>query len=572
MIHAIGVILRAELLVAKNRFLRSKLIVKIGFVVGVVSAIALALAIEASVASVVRFAQNGTLERLLTAARSRQAGLPVIDVAGILRTVPSVVMLTTLTALLLTSVSAMLVRLYMSRGIERLVIAPVPMRAVFLTTMALALLPSYLLMLVMLAPALVGYGQGMAYGAAYYVTVLLVLLVLPLLPAAAATLLVMGLIRVVAPKRARDALSLIGGLVGVSVYVVTNLLRGPRSAADGAQALATLSRLDIPFLPSTWVGRALVASGEQQWLPALLYGALYAIPALALFGLAVYLAERHYYEGWERISTARGGARPAGRGTRRFERGATWLGAVFSAPAVAIFVKDLRVFARSPQYLQQLFTTLIFGGGWIFFRSIRGAPDDGDLPIQQFGAVGTVGVAILMGYFLASRIGAGAISREGRNLWLLRLAPVSGLQILLGKTLLTMLPFLAISLPFLVGLSFYQGVALSRVVLNALLALTVGIGASALLVGLGAAFPRLSWLSPEQQISGRAGCLGLVLVALYGMVAAGLPFVLPLAAGTPGLMQVLEVVGWSLSLALTAVVTSGALWYGAHRLEQIEDA
>src|SRR5947208_3344275 len=78
------------------------------------------------------------------------------------------------------------------------------------------LIVPYALLFFLLGPALIGYGQGMRFGAAFFVTAVLVLALLPLLPAGLGALLVMAVVRVIPARRAREIVSVIGGLFGAS--------------------------------------------------------------------------------------------------------------------------------------------------------------------------------------------------------------------------------------------------------------------------------------------------------------------------------------------------------------------
>src|SRR6185295_9808620 len=102
--------------------------------------------------------------------------------------------------------------LYLSGDTDMLLVAPVPMRAVFVVKFFGGLIVPYILLFGLLGPALFGYGQGLGYGAAFFVMAILVLALLPLLPAGLGALLVMVVVRVVPARRAREIVSVIGGL------------------------------------------------------------------------------------------------------------------------------------------------------------------------------------------------------------------------------------------------------------------------------------------------------------------------------------------------------------------------
>src|SRR5262249_10351508 len=123
---------------------------------------------------VVRGINSPTLPPLLRGAAARTPRLPP-DVTPVLGAVARAARVGALVLLLLTSFGSILVALYLSGDIDMLLVAPVPMRAVFVVKFFGALLLQYALLLLLLGPALLGYGRGMGYGAAYVFTTLLVL-------------------------------------------------------------------------------------------------------------------------------------------------------------------------------------------------------------------------------------------------------------------------------------------------------------------------------------------------------------------------------------------------------------
>src|SRR5436190_420931 len=150
----------------------------------------------------------------------------------------------------------------------------------------------------LLGPALLGYGQGMGYGASFFVAATLVLALLPLLPAGLGALLVMAVVRVIPARRAREIVSVIGGLFGASWYIVNQFAPEVAPRIANVRTLESLRRLDVPLLPSAWAGRALVAAGQRDWLTLLAYGGLFTVLSRAVYAGCLLLAERLYYAGW----------------------------------------------------------------------------------------------------------------------------------------------------------------------------------------------------------------------------------------------------------------------------------
>jgi ABC-2 type transport system permease protein len=587
MLNAIGVLLRARLQIARNTFWRGKLVSKLGTVTLVLLACFGAwLVYTLMQGAVSAFGSADFQAALERAARTNpELDLPT-DVRPFLAALPSMALFGTLVLLLLTSFGTVLSSLYLSGDLDMLVAAPVPMRAVFVVKLFGGLVAPYLLLFVLLGPALLGYGRGMGYGPAYYVVAIVILLLFPLLPSGLGALLVMAVVRVVPPRRARDIAGVLGGLAGIIWYVASQF--SPRLAPRLAniQTLEGLRRLDLPLLPSAWAGRALVAAGEGAWLTLAAYGGLFAALSLAVFGICLVLAERLYYIGWSNMAAQGGRIRTKNQERRTknqepsaagpLQRSGSWfsvLGSLLPQQAAAIMEKDLRVFPRDLRNLQQVLFPLVLAGIWTV--QLLGSGDARRVD-ESLGAVtgvlGPAGISFFVCLSLSNALGGPSVSREGRGFWLLRTAPVAARDILLGKLAIAYLPYPTIGVLFVLLLAVLQRSGFAGFLAALGLVLLVGLGASAIALGVGAAFPRFDWENPQQQYTIQAGCLAPVLYMTYIALAAAL------AIGAPALAQFflaeyvlwITAAGWALLLALTAFVVWAAIGFGAVRMENVE--
>jgi ABC-2 type transport system permease protein len=474
-----------------------------------------------------------------------------------------------------------LTSLYLSGDTDMLLAAPVPMRAVFVVKFFGGLIVPYVLLFGLLGPALLGYGQGLGYGPAFYVTAVLALALLPLLPAGLGALLVMAVVRVVPARRAREIVSVIGGLFGASWYILNQFAPEVARSATSVRTLESLRRLDIPLLPSAWAGRALVAAGQGEWLALLAYGGLFVALSLAVFAGCLLLAERLYYEGWSNMASQGGRVRTKNQESRTDQMAASFgsrfsvLGSFLPQQSRAILYKDLRVFPRDLRNLQQLIFPLALAGIWTF-RLLTDRSPIGRGGGAEFGrfldAAGSAGISFFICLTISGALGGPSISREGRGFWLLRVAPISSWRLLLGKLVLAYLPFPTVGLLFVLFLSALRGSTPGELLRSLVLVLLVGLGVSSISLGLGAAFPKLDWENPKQQTTFRAGCLTPILYMLYVAVAAAAVFGLPALALLIGAGWAvwLTAAGWLIVVALTAAVVWGSLAFGAARLDQLE--
>ncbi|MBC8162767.1 MAG: hypothetical protein H7Z42_16270 [Roseiflexaceae bacterium] len=574
MFNSIMVLTRAQLMIARNTLWRGKIGRKIAWVLGVIALGVMAWGIYTLMSTVVAGMRSPEFAELLREAAAAAPPGTVIptDLMPYLVALPSVAVFGALLLLVLTSFSTVLSSLYLSGDIDSLLVAPVPMRAVFVVKFFGGLVLPYLLLFLLVGPALLGFGQGMGYGAAYYLVALLVLALVPLLPFSLGALLVIAAVRVVPARRAREILGVIGGLFGVAYYILVQFTPELSDNVVSSQALSTLARFNNPLLPSAWAGRALNAAGTGDWPTLLGFGALFASVSIGAFVGALLLGERIYYQGWSNMATQ--GGKVKAKRQRPQPSALSPQPSPFGLPtdSAAILTKDLRVFRRDLRNVQQLIFPLAIAGIWVF-RLIAnplepvGRQDDVS---ALLGMLAPAGISAFVCLTLSSALGASNISREGKGFWQLKIAPVSGWRIILGKFALAYAPYPIVGTLFIVLIAVLQRSSLTDMFAALAIVLLTGLGTCAITLGMGAAFPKFDWVNPNQQTSVQAGCLAPVIYMVYLVLAVGAVIGLPLVGAFVPFGAALTVLGWAIMLALTAGVTWGFLALGARRIELIE--
>jgi ABC-2 type transport system permease protein len=592
-LNAVLVLARARLLIIRNTFWRRKLWEKIGVLVILFVAGWLSYGLYAISQGAVQVLNDPEFAAILREAAAQNPGLPT-DPAGIVRTIPSMLLFVASLVLVLSSFSSVLSSLYLAGDMDMLLTRPVPMRAVFIIKFFSGMLPQYGLLFVLLGPVLLGYGHGLGYGALYLLAMLVTLLLLPLLPIGLGALLVMAVVRIIPARRARDIVSVLGGMVALSFYILSQFTPEVAPYIADIDNLAALQGLNLPLLPSAWAGRALIAAGEVAPLTLLVYGGLFVLLTLLVFVGCLVLAERLYYVGWSNMAIQGGKPRRAaasGSGALALpERPRPWAlllrrWAALDPQSAAVFLKDWRLFPRDMRNVQQLIFPIALAGIWVFrlltmpqdTGAASAATLEGPVPVGvvQPGTLIGLGITYFLCYTISSAIAGPGISRESRTFWLLKLAPISPLRVLLGKLVLAYLPYPLVGTPLLLLLTLLGQNTVTPLgfVAGWLLLLLLGLGNSCLALGLGATFPRLDWEHPQQQTTWLAGCLGLTLTPLYlGSVALavfGLP-ALALLPAASGLVLPLNVLGWAMAFGITVLVVWASLSVGIRGLNRIE--
>jgi ABC-2 type transport system permease protein len=570
MAHFVALLLTARLRLTWNGFRRGTVGARIGWI-----AAGIALLAGGALSGLAGLGLSKLLDVFANPevqAELQQLGLPVAQIQPqvLLASLLSLLVVAVWGIVLLSSLGAALNNFYLSSDLDLLVAAPIPMRAIFAAKYAEGLGIGYLLLFVLGGPALVGLGIGAGYPWPYYLAVAFVLLLLPLIPESLGTLLVMPLVRIIPPKRLREALQVLGALVGAAFYFFSQLSQGQKVDPETAgQLVRWLYRLNLPFLPQAWPAQGLLALGQGRIAEGLAALAAFAVLSAGLLALSLLLAERLYYSGWANLHAAPAGRR---RRTRREARPAGDL-AFLPRPVQGLVLKDLRLFVRDPQgWSEMLMPVAVYA-----LLIIQG--------LRQDAALGTYAELVVLGtglfvFFLAnsmvSRLGLSGIGSEAQQVWLIKIAPVSPRRILWAKFMAAYLPYVLLSGLLLLGMMLARRMAWTVFFGNWLLIALLGVGSIGVAVGLGASFPRFEVQRRRQHVSPGAGCLYFPLVMAYALIVIGLLLVPPLAdgllkqLGVPAVATALWIVGPTGAVVLTAVALFLPLQIGAERLARLE--
>jgi hypothetical protein len=485
--------------------------------------------------------------------------------------------------LVLSSFGVALGSLFLTSDLDILMTAPVDRKAVFISKILDGMALYYAMAAVLALPALFTYGLAAGYSPAYYILALIVLLGTPLLPAGVASILVMLVARFAPARRVREILGVMGALFGIACGLIAQTSRfwmsdiavGNGSADDWAAGLRGIGNLPLPPMMA---GRGLAAAGMGDWGRAALELAAYALFTFGFFAVCIWFADGLYAAGWVRMQSS-GSAK---RGRQRAEQAARRGGLLATAPAyMAIVLKDWRVIPRDLRNFAQMLSPLVFlpviylnivGGGR------RGADPLAGIPLFSGQEIGTQGIFLAGGVLLASsmvfgRVSATAISREGKAWWLLKAAPVSGVELLRGKFLTAMIPFSILSTAMLFGAALWQGLSPLWTMYGWIGVELLGAGMLATELGFSVPWARLDWDDPRRMTSGIGSLFSLLVWLGLSTVGGGLlcvPVLLELFE--PAMTLPAALLALALAAALTAGVSMLVLRFGLSRLYTVGEA
>jgi ABC-2 type transport system permease protein len=516
-------LLRLRMIILFNSFRRAKLRTKIIYAMalfGVLSLLGFSLLLSTTLIRV--------LLSPVFAEHSRNINL-------ILESFPSIVMSIAGCGILFTSISVLLQALYLSDDMDFLMSAPVPMRAVFIAKLIQGVLPNFIILCVLALPALFGVGISSGYPTLYYPLVVLMMAAIALLAASLASVIILIAARYFPPRRMAEIL---GFIIGLTVFVSSQL--APRVVVENSNysqmdnALSMLTHFNKPWLPLSWAGRGLVAFGKREWMPAL--GWISA--ALAFAGIIVYaallLSERLYYSGWVNIQANYNKSKKQIKSKSPVAAASpvnvSLLNRILPAQISAILAKDLRLYRRDLRSLTGLLFPMILG----VIYALGLLRSNGQMPVGRGNAppgfihagnavirYADIGLAIFLGWMLIANLAGMAFSREGKNYWILKTAPISPRQLLVAKFLVGYFPSALICSIYLMILEILKRAAPWSILINLICVCIVIAGLTGIYLALGTRGAKFNWENPAQAIQ-TIGCIGMLISLLFLPIALGL--------------------------------------------------
>lgn len=508
-------LLRLRGVILISEFRRAKLRRKIGMIF---------LGLLAIAGLVFAFVLSWLLLRLM---RSPELAQFMGNTQPLLESMPTLVISAAFAAILITSFAVLLQALYLAGDMEFLLSAPVPIRAIFITKLLQATLPNFSLILLFGLPVLYGLGASGGYNILYYPLVLIVLALVALATAGLSSLLVMGVVRIFPARRVAEVLGFVVAILSFTCSQSGQFARYANvSQGQATQMLNLATRFNTPWSPLTWAGRGLVDIGEGRWPSGAGLVLLTIVITSGVFALSLATAERLYYSGWASVQISTGkkaSARRNGAVQPRVAIAAP-LRRLLPADVRGLIAKDWLMLRRDLRNMSQLITPLILGAVYalMLIRSGGQAPAGrGEAPavfmeiMQNAMVYGNVAISLFVSWSLLSRLAALGFSLEGKNYWMIKIAPISVARLLGAKYLAAFLPTLALGWVFLLIISLVQRASPGTLIFGMLVVLLTIAGTAGLNLAFGVIGANFNWEDPRRVTQGGIGCLGALASFLF---------------------------------------------------------
>jgi hypothetical protein len=458
-------------------------------------------------------------------------------------------------------VAAVLVTLGLRHGVESLALGgpwtllrvmPVSSRTLLAVEFAWRLAPAAVVTAVVMGAAVVVDGREAGLGAGAVAAAAFVAVFLPLGPAGVGLLLAAFAARTFGAGRSGRAVGAASAALTLVFYSCAPLLFAYAGRTFGSwPAMVEATRA---LLPGSHGGTVTAA---ELSVSALLGAAAFA----AALGSANRLCLRR-------------GAPDTGRGERVVRRRTTprFRAAAARKPAWAIAWAEVRRLRRDPTGRRQLVLPLLIMLGATVHQLAQGPHASTRwMPLSTAGWEG-LPCAFLAAFVclpMSDTLSRLLLREHERSFWIVRVAPVSEREYLLGRAAVVLLPFGAVGVPFTALQALHSGVPWTALASSLVVLLLLGIGTSSIGIGLGAAWtPRpdsAGWRGPLARGILPLSYLGYAEVIVFGWV--GLSIV---ARAFPGAAGWLLVVGLSTTAVLAALVSRLALNAGARRLRRLD--
>lgn len=435
--------------------------------------------------------------------------------------------------------------LFSSSDLALMFTLPIPPKSIFWVKYLKNFMSSAGIFWVLMIIPLLIFGLASGSNWLYYPAVLAITTGISVIAVSLTFIFNLGLIQIFPAKRANELMTAMSMLVGVLVYFMFQM---PNLVRQHSHYSVSKMNFVLPkWLPTNLAASALKEASENRISGLLpLFYVLLAAGILLLLSSA--LVERGFRRGWTRINEGRGGRKKAKRANKTVN---------LRHPVLFIGIKELRTIQRDAREWMVLVPSIVISGfpiANIFF--------------QQHGRIvhnPLIGWLIIQGGMLfffclfSAQLTLLSVGREGRSAWILRVLPLRGWQIALGKFWSGwILPFVVYFIAEIV-IGILLGWHWTLMILGIAIFSVLSLGMNGIGLWIGTKSAKYNPNNPQDRVAGGSRLLLGLLNFLYLIVAAvpGAAILLPFAkvAGS-GLLAILggfAIIVFSLTVAAITV-------------------
>ncbi len=417
---------------------------------------------------------------------------------------------------------------YISREVEFLIGRPLAFRGIFHVKLIESILYSSWAFAILSFPLFMAYGITRDVDWFFYPLALLLVIPFLVIPAGLGSILTL-VIAAFLPARRGRTLSIALGAVSIVIMVLIARAMGfgrLLATAESDEFLQVMGSLNVgafPFLPNYWLARGLGAigpavAGEIQLLDYFYWLALLTSTALFLLQVCHWLVPPLYYRGWclAKESASVTEAKP------KWTSPLTMVDRLLAAlprSLRALVSKDVKTFWRDPAQWTQLI--ILFGLLVIYVANLRSASGYSrtfELLIAKWRTLISffnLAATCFILSILTTRFVYPLLSLEGKQFWIVGLAPIRRSKIVWEKYWLCFFTALAITESVMMLSNVVLGVPPYMRWLSVITVLVMAFALTSLSVGLGALTPNFKEDNPARIANGLGGTMNVILSLIY---------------------------------------------------------
>ncbi|MGH4125976.1 MAG: putative ABC transporter permease subunit [Clostridium sp.] len=396
---------------------------------------------------------------------------------------------------------------YFSMDVENLLPLPFKPWHIMGAKFAVVLIYEYLTEIIFFAPTLIAYGIKSGGGVLYYVYGVIIFLLLPIVPLVIASVINMIIMRFTNIAKNKDRFRLVGGLiamvfgVGMNIYIqkFSQDLSGAEITEMFSKGNNSLVDLATKMFPSTKIAvNSLINTSNVKGIINLILFIVVTVAALMIF---IILGQALYFKGVMGVSET--SSKRKTLSSNELIKNTTQ-----NSSQKIYILKELKILFRTPIYFMNC---VLMNFLWPIFLLIPiFAQKGGSGQLKQLSGFlqGGKSTGITLGAFFAfmifsscsNAIATTAISREGKNLFMLKYIPMKYKDQLMAKALaavvLGVAGMLMISIVALVLLKLPLDLVLLMIIVGFLgILFTSFIG-----IFIDLNFPKLQWDTEQEAV------------------------------------------------------------------------
>ena len=417
---------------------------------------------------------------------------------------------------------------YFSTDINVLLPLPIKPKNIILSKFIGMVITQYLYVLPFIIPVLVTFAINEGRGIVFIAYSIIFLILVPIAPLSISTILIMLLMKITNIKGKKDLIRTISmfGLLAIILGVQMFISKGANNIPVGEEQqylvqmfqdnMNLVNMVGKAFPLSIIVTKALVIKSVSS----IIYFIVGVLISLIFLWATIILGEKIYLAGILGGQERTSGAKKLSSSDLKVKLRKK------SHPSIAVFILDLKLILRTPPYILNCVAMVILMPVILIVMPIF----SGDMAVEgitkvykeSYGIINLVVIGFFIFIAATNPTASTTFSREGKNFWISRLAPIKPMDQIKGR-MLTSSVLQVVGIIFsIIGMSFLISLRIDTIFIS----LFFGILGSLPIFLIGLIIdlfrPVLNWDNPQKAVKQNMNVLFSMLIGIVYIVILGL--------------------------------------------------